>query len=127
VKPEHVDAPAALAQLDRLLDAEREMKRTQVEFMLAIKNQLTPEQQKKLAAFRKAHSPDTAPTEELQKRLVAKAGRVRQGVEKLAGSGGDTAPIAAIMGEAQALMEQGKPKEAEAAIDRALRELGEGK
>jgi hypothetical protein len=65
--------------------------------------------------------------EELQKRLVAKSERVRLGAEKLAGSGGDTAPIVAIMEEVRALMEQGKPKEAEAAIDRALKELGVGK
>ena len=127
VKPERVDAPAALAQLDKLLDAEREMKRAQVGFMLAIKNQLTPGQQTKLTAFRKAHSLDSAPTEEMQKRIVAKAERVRLGVEKLAGNGGDTAPVATIMEEARALMEQGKPKEAEAAIDRALKELGEEK
>ena len=127
VKPEHVDAPAALAQLDKLLDAEREMKRAQVGFMLAIKNQLTPGQQTKLTAFRKAHGLDSAPNEELQKRLVAKAERVRLGVEKLVSSGGDPAPVAAIMEEARALMEQGKPKEAEAAIDRALKELGEEK
>ena len=31
------------------------------------------------------------------------------------------------MGEAQALTNQGKPKEAEAAIDRALKQLGEEK
>ena len=127
VKPERVDTPAALVQLDRLLDAEREMKRAQVGFMLAIKNQLTPEQQAKLTAFRKAQDLDRAPMEESQKRLIAKAERVRIGVEKLTGAGGDTAPVAAIMEEARALMEQGKLKEAEAAIDRALKELGKEK
>lgn len=127
VKSERVDAPAALAQLDKLLDAEREMKRTQIGFLLAIKNQLTPEQQTKLAAFRKAHGLDRAPMEEMQKRLRAKGERVRIGVEQLVGGGGDPAPIVAIMQEIGPLMGQGKPKEAEAALDRALKVLGEGK
>ena len=127
VKSERVDAPAALAQLDKVLDAEREMKRTQVGFLLAIKNQLTPEQQVKLTAFRKAHGLDRAPMEELQKRLRAKGERVRLAVEKLVAGGGDPAPIGAIMQEVGPLMEQGKHKEAEAALDRALKELGEEK
>ncbi len=127
VKSERVDAPAALAQLDKLLDAERELKRTQIGFLLAIKNQLTPEQQTKLAAFRKAHGLDRSPMEELHKRLRAKGERVRLGVEKLVGGGGDPAPIVAIMQEVGPLMEQGKPREAEAALDRALKELGEEK
>jgi Spy/CpxP family protein refolding chaperone len=127
VKAEHVDSSAALAQLDRLLDAEREMKRAQIGFMLAIKNQLTSEQQTKLAAFRKAHGGDRAAMEELHRRLTAKAERVRAGVEKLAGNGGDPSAIGAIMQEVGPLMEQGKHKEAEAALDRALKELGDGK
>ena len=125
VKPEHVDTPAALAQLDKLLDAEREVKRVQIGFLIAIKNQLTPEQQTKLIAFRKAHGLDRAPMEELQKRLTEKAGRVRDGVEKLVGKGGDPASIKTIMEEVSALMQQGKHKEAEAGLDRALKELGE--
>src|SRR5436190_21785244 len=55
LKTERVDSAAALAQLDKLLDAEREIKRTQIGFMVSIKNQITPEQQAKLVAFRKAH------------------------------------------------------------------------
>ena len=126
VKPGHVDAAAALAQLDKFLDAEREMKRVQIGFMLTVKNVLTPEQQAKLTAFRNARGLDRASMEEFQKRIVTKAERVRVGVEKLASSGGDTGPIAAIMEEVRKHMEQGKPKDAEAAIDRALKEL-EGK
>ena len=124
VKPTRVDASAALAQLEKVFDVEREVKRAQLGFMLAIKQQLTPEQQANLAAFRKAHGLDRASAEDLQKRIVGKAGRVRLGVEKLAANGGDPAPIAAIMEEVRAFMEQGKPKEAEAAIDRALKDLG---
>ena len=63
--------------------------------------------------------------EEWHKRLTEKAEKVRLGVEKLAGEGGDPSAIAAIMNEVGPLMEQGKHKEAEAVIDRALKELGE--
>ncbi|MEO6787842.1 MAG: hypothetical protein ABI318_17095 [Chthoniobacteraceae bacterium] len=124
VKPVSVDEDGALAQLDKVLEAEREVKRAQLAFMLAIKKQLTPEQQAKLTEFRKAHGIDRASMEELHKRLVEKAQRVKDGVDKLHGRGGDPAPIAAIMEEAEALMHRGKTKEAEAAIDRALKELG---
>ena len=126
VKPGHVDATAALVQLDKFLDAEREMKRAQIGFMLSVKNVLTPEQQAKLTAFRNARGLDRASMEEFQKRIVTKAERVRVGVEKLAARGGDTGPLAAIMEEVRTAMEQGRPKDAEAAIDRALKEL-EGK
>ncbi len=127
VRPERVETPAALAQFDRLLDAERDMKRAQVGFMLAIKNQLTPEQQARLLAFRKAQEHDRDALEEVRKRIIAKAERVRVGIEKLSESGGDTAPIAKLIEEARALMKQDKPKDAEAAIDRALKALGDTK
>jgi len=52
VKESHVDEEAALAQLDQVLAAEREIKRAQVGLLLRIKNALTPGQQEKLAALR---------------------------------------------------------------------------
>ncbi len=127
VKEGHVDSTAALAQLDKLLDGEREMKKAQIGFMLAIKNELTPEQQAKLTAFRKTQGLDRGLMDEFQKRIVAKAQRVKDGVEKLAANGGDPGPVAAVMEEVRTFMEKGKPKEAEAAIDRALKLLGESK
>jgi hypothetical protein len=52
---------------------------------------------------------------------------VQAGVEKIVGNGGDPAAIGAIMDEVGPLMEQGKHKEAEAALDRALKEIGDAK
>ena len=127
MKPGHVDTAAAIAQLDKLLDAEREMKRAQIGFILAVKNALTPEQQAKLTAYRKAEGLDRATMEEFQKRFVVKAERVRIGVERIVSNGGDPGPVQAAMEEVRAMMEQGKPKEAEAAIDRALNLLGDRK
>ena len=127
MKPGQVDIVAALAQFDKLLDAEREMKHAQIAFMLTIKNNLTPEQQTKLAAFRKAQGLDRPTMEEFQKRFVVKAERVRIGMKMMESNGGDPGPVAAAMEEVRKLTEQGKPKEAEEAIDRALKLLGGGK
>lgn len=52
VKQPRVDEQQALAQLDKVLSAEREIKKQQVTLLLRIKNKLTPEQQGKLAELR---------------------------------------------------------------------------
>jgi Spy/CpxP family protein refolding chaperone len=52
VKQPRVDEQQALAQLDKLLAAEREIKKEQVTLLVRIKNKLTPEQQGKLAELR---------------------------------------------------------------------------
>jgi Spy/CpxP family protein refolding chaperone len=51
-KQPHVDEQQMLAQLEKLLAAEREVKREQVTLLVRIKNKLTPEQQAKLAELR---------------------------------------------------------------------------
>lgn len=52
VKQTHPDEQQVLAQLDRVLSAEREVKREQITLLVRIKNKLTPEQQAKLAELR---------------------------------------------------------------------------
>ena len=52
VKQPRVDEQQALAQLERVLAAEREIKKEQVTLLVRIKNKLTPEQQGKLADLR---------------------------------------------------------------------------
>lgn len=47
-----VDETAALAQVDKVLTLEREVKRHQMQLLIRIKNTLTPEQQERLARFR---------------------------------------------------------------------------
>jgi len=49
-----VDEAAALAQADRLMDLEREMKRSQLQLLIRIKNALTQRQQDQLRELRKA-------------------------------------------------------------------------
>lgn len=52
VTPSHVDEQQVLAQLEKVLSAEREIKRQQVTLLVRIKNKLTPEQQAKLLDLR---------------------------------------------------------------------------
>ncbi len=52
VKQPRVDEQQALTQLERVLAAEREIKKEQVTLLVRIKNKLTPEQQGKLAELR---------------------------------------------------------------------------
>jgi Spy/CpxP family protein refolding chaperone len=48
VKQQQIDEAQALAQLDKVLTAEREIKRAQIALLVRIKNRLTAEQQAKL-------------------------------------------------------------------------------
>lgn len=52
ITPAHVEEQQVLAQLEKVLVAEREIKREQVTLLVRIKNRLTPEQQAKLADLR---------------------------------------------------------------------------
>ena len=54
MKANSVNEQQALAQLDKVLDAEREIKRLHIGMGIRIKNQLTPEQQAKLLAMHHA-------------------------------------------------------------------------
>ncbi len=51
-KQPRVDEQQALAQLEKVLAAEREIKKQQVTLLVRIKNKLTPEQQGKLSELR---------------------------------------------------------------------------
>jgi Spy/CpxP family protein refolding chaperone len=48
----HVDEQQALAQLEKVLSLEREVKRAQITLLVHIKNKLTPDQQAKLEDLR---------------------------------------------------------------------------
>src|SRR5713226_3373177 len=52
IKQPRVDEQQVLAQLEKVLAAEREIKRQQVTLLVRIKNKLTPEQQAKLSQLR---------------------------------------------------------------------------
>ena len=52
LKQNPADEIQVMAQLDKVLNAEREVKRTQIALMVRIKNKLTPEQQSRLRQLR---------------------------------------------------------------------------
>jgi Spy/CpxP family protein refolding chaperone len=56
ITPSHVDEQQVLAQLEKVLAAERDIKREQVTLLVRIKNKLTPDQQAKLADLRNKSS-----------------------------------------------------------------------
>ena len=57
MKANVVNEQQALAQLDRVLETEREIKRLHMELAIKIKNNLTPEQQQKLLSMRRVREP----------------------------------------------------------------------
>jgi len=55
LKPAHVDETAALAQLDKVLAAEAEMKKAHLGTLIRLKNILTEEQQEQLRKLMREH------------------------------------------------------------------------
>ena len=118
-KQERVEEAAIIAQLDKVLDAERELKHLQIGLMVAIKNLLTPEQQAKLREVAKDGGAQLA--EAVRKRLTEKVERVTAGVKKWSASGRDPSEILKAMEEKfKPLLEAGKAVEAEAELDRVI-------
>lgn len=57
MKANSVNEQLALSQLDKVLDSEREIKRSHMELAIRIKNKLTPEQQTKLQEMKRNMGP----------------------------------------------------------------------
>jgi Spy/CpxP family protein refolding chaperone len=72
MKATSVNEQQALAQLDKVLDLEREIKRLHIGMAVRLKNRLTPEQQDQLHKMHMDHhpgrpgGPDTAPPDQIQ-------------------------------------------------------------
>ena len=127
-KQEPAEEPALIAQLDRVLDLEREVKHLRVGQGVVVKNLLTPEQQAKLRGISleiaKNHAAFTKLEEETGRRIAAKVQRAKEGAKKWIASGRDPSPIAQAMEEKfKPLMAAEKIFEAEAELDRVLEQL----
>lgn len=121
-KQQRLDEAALGAQLDKVLDAERELKHLHVGLLVATRNLLTPEQQAKLREIAKDGVAQLG--EDARKRLTEKVERVTQGAQKWATSGRDPSAILKTMEEKfKPLIEAGKVIEAEAELDRVLEQL----
>ncbi|HEX8911268.1 MAG TPA: hypothetical protein VF796_02830 [Humisphaera sp.] len=127
---EHPDEQEAVAQLDKVLEGERQIKHAQLSLALAIRGTLTGEQrervkrlQQKLIAEGRAKGPAAQPPESLR----AKLQQVQERARKWKEGGKDPSAARSLMEEVQPLMRDGKFKEAEAVLDRALQALEEPK
>lgn len=122
VKTDRVEPSAVLSQLDKVLDAERELKHLHIGLMVAIKNLLTSEQQAKLREMIKGGSAQAA--EATRARLTEKVERVKTGAQAWASSGRDPSEILKSMEQTfKPLIESGKIKEAEAELDRLIEQF----
>ena len=80
-----VDEAAALAQADRVMALEREMKRSQLQLLIRIKNALTQQQQDQLRELRKAAAKmgledDDARLEEMKKPVAARLEEMKKSI-----------------------------------------------
>jgi Spy/CpxP family protein refolding chaperone len=111
VKQNHVEEQAALAELNKVLDFERELKRLHLGVMLRIKNTLTAEQQVKLRDLkRKIAAGQARSPEEMQRALQAKMEKVQEGVQRWQDDGRDTKVVSEIMKGLEKLKKAGKIK-----------------
>ena len=121
-RQERVDEAALTAQLDKVLDAERDLKHLHIGLLAWIKNFLTPEQQAKLKEITK--DGNGAFAEATRQRLTEKVHRVEAGIHEWAASGRDPAAIGKAMEDKfKPLIQAGKVIEAEAEVDRVLEQL----
>ena len=126
LKREQVEEQAALAQFDKVLSQEREVKRAHLAFVLGIRSKLTREQQAKLRDIKsKIAAGQIRSPEEVQRVLQGKMQKVQENVQRWQNEGRDPSAVAEIMQELEPLMKQGKLKDAEALLDRALKLLNE--
>jgi hypothetical protein len=119
LRRDHPDEQEAIAQLDQVLDAERQIKHMQLDLFISIRNQLTPEQQARAREIRRkqfAESRPTPPPEAVRAKMQQLQAKIRQLQER----GSDASAVMRGAQECRRLMQDGKPQEAEAALDRAL-------
>jgi Spy/CpxP family protein refolding chaperone len=134
LKRERVDEAAALAQLEKLLDQEREIRRAHFSLMITLKNKLTPHQQTKLEELKRefrppdrAERPEPRPGKPPPIGLQEKMKRLKAGVKQLEDEGGDATSIGEIMRDFKPLMDEQKYKQAEEVVDEGLKALREQK
>ena len=113
LKKELPDEAAALAQADKAMKVENEMKRAQLALLVQIKGRLTPEQQAKL---RELKGRSGAIQEKLQRaQAIAKQWQA---------DGKDLTEVQQLKEEFERLSREGKVKEVEAVLDKVLKILG---
>ena len=126
LKKDAVDEQGALAQLDKVLNEEREIKRAHLALVLGIKNKLTTEQEVKLREIKTKIAAGQLPSAEAVERVLeGKLKNVQEGVQGWQNEGRDPSKVAEIMQEFEPLMKAARLKDAEALLDRVLKLLRE--
>jgi len=128
VKEDRPDTDKALDQLDKVLAAEREVKRVHIALMIALKNLLTPDQQAQIQELRPkimAEGKNKRPGGDVPQPLQIKMMQVQQQMKQLKAEGRDLGPVQQAMQKFEPLMREKKIAEAEAVLDEALKLLGE--
>lgn len=121
-KQERAEEATVLAQLDKVLDAERALKHLHIGLMVAVKNLLTADQQAKLREMIKDGGTQFA--EATRARLTEKMARVKEGAKAWADGGRDPSDVLRAMEQKfKPLIESGKVVEAEAELDRVLEQF----
>jgi len=114
-KPEKVDEKAVVAQADKILDLEREIKHAQLSLLVVIKNTLTAGQQSKLKELSPAGSAGAG--------LATKVNQLKEAVQRWQQEGRDLSQFANLKTEIDSLMAAGKIAEVNDTLDRALKIL----
>jgi len=114
-KSEKVDEKSVIAQADKILDLEREIKHAQLSLLVAIKNTLTASQQAKLKELSPASAAGAG--------LETKASQLKEAVKRWQQEGRDLSQFANLKTEIESLMAAGKIAEVNDAMDRALKIL----
>jgi Spy/CpxP family protein refolding chaperone len=114
-KSEKVDEKAVIAQADKILDIEREIKHTQLSLLVVIKNTLTASQQAKLKELSPASGGAAG--------LETKVDQLRAAAQRWQQEGRDLSQFAGLKAEIDSLMAAGKIAEVNDTIDRALKIL----
>lgn len=125
LKKVRVDEAAAVAQFDKVLNQERDIKRAHLALVLAIKNKLTAEQQAKLQELKKQQSDGgrERARAQLPPAIPQKMEKVKTGVQKWQDEGRDPSQVGELMQGFEPLMKEGRFKEAEELLNKALRIL----
>jgi len=116
LKKEHVDEEEVLVELDSFLREETKQTHKQVSFLLHVKNLLTPQQQAKLAEFKKKGPAQFPPPA-----LKEKMDRLQEQIQDWVAAGHDPVQISELMQGFEPLLRSGKLKEADALVTRALK------
>jgi Spy/CpxP family protein refolding chaperone len=132
LKEERPDTEKVLAQLDKVLAVEREMKRLQLTLLIAIKSKLTAAQQTQLQELKQklaAEAPRPGPGQMPPASFQAKVQKIQAVMKQWQTEGRDlsgvTEALTQLKQELEPLMKQQKFAEAEAVLDRALTLMGE--